>query len=108
MLNLLPDEFHSNPSYVGSKKKWIFLVCQGAFILNRDYYLHDWFALDDMTAQSFKASRDFKLCIGQYKGVDCEVWNLKNVEIQLDNFMLVDLREVLISCMQRVKFFGGL
>ena len=74
------------------------MVCQGAFILNRDYYLHDWFALDDMTAQSFKASRDFKLCIGQYKGVDCEVWNLKNVEIQLNNLMLVELREVLISC----------
>ncbi len=97
MNNLLLNDFHASSDYIGSEKKWIFLIFKGSVILRTTYLNDDWLALDYSSAALFSEVCETKLCIGQYKGIDCEVWGLVGSKLDLKSFILVELRELLVT-----------
>ena len=97
MNNLLLNDFHASSDYIGSEKKWIFLVFKGSVILRNNYFKDDWLAFDCSSAELFADVCKTKLCIGQFKGIDCEVWALTDNKLGLKEFVSVELRDLLVT-----------
>ncbi len=88
--------FYASSIPIGSDNKWIVAVIEGDVLVPSHNSLGPTsVAINSAQADGLKFFRERSLCIGQWQGIDCEVWELIPEAALSDGFVRVELRSLL-------------
>ena len=91
------DGFHANPQTINSSQKWVLAVISGNILVPANSEAPDSLVIDHESADQLKFFCERRLQLGQYQGLDCQVWELMPEAAAVDNFNLVELRSLLVG-----------
>jgi NAD+ diphosphatase len=89
--------FHATPKALNTDKKWIMAVIAGDVFISAKSTEANGILMDAETADELKFFCQRRLQLGQWRGVDCEVWDLVPKARAAADFKLVELRGLLVS-----------
>ena len=91
----ITNGFHANPKPLNTEKRWILAV------IGRDILVPDGggpssaVLIDHETADQLKFFCERRLLLGQWQGVDCQVWALSEDARAASDFSAMELRSLL-------------
>ena len=89
--------FHANPQSINTDRKWVLAVVGGNILVPAKSDGVDSVVIDHESADQLKFFCQRRLQMGQFQGLDCQVWELMSEATAVEDFNLVELRSLLVG-----------
>ncbi len=89
--------FHPGPKPLNTDKKWILAVLGGNILVLANPGSADSILIDQESADQLRFFCQRRLLLGQWQGLDCQVWELSPEAKAASDFRLVELRSLLVA-----------
>ena len=89
--------FHASPKPLYTDKKWILAVLDGQILVPRKPIADNRMLIDQSSADQLNFFCQRRLWLGQWQGIDCQVWELSAEAKAASDFKLIELRNLLFT-----------